>query len=105
MSIGDRHHAAQLRIPGENQAHFFDDPGCALVWLDARGEPWDDVEIWVRDPAGEHWVDARQARFRDGATTPMGYGFATAGAGGELTLEAVAARLRTLERDRRTSRR
>jgi hypothetical protein len=104
MSIGDRRHAAQLQIPGEQRARFFDDPGCALVWLDRRGEPWDDVEIWVRDPSGEHWIDARQARFHDGATTPMGYGFATAGAAGELTLEAVAERLRELERERRSSR-
>jgi hypothetical protein len=104
MSIGDRRHAAQLKLPGERKARFFDDPGCALVWLDGRGEPWNDVEIWVRDPSGEHWIDARQTRYRSGATTPMGYGFAAAGAAGELSLEAVAEQLESLERERRDSR-
>lgn len=102
MSIGDRHHAAQLRLATERKAHLFDDPGCALDWLDAHGHDLEDAEIWVRDPSGERWVDAHAARYQRGATTPMGYGFATTEARNGLTLEDVALRLRERNRERRS---
>jgi hypothetical protein len=73
-----------------------------VAWLDGRNEPLDAVEIWVRDPSGERWVDARAARYREGARTPMGYGIETAN-DGALDFDAAVERLRSEERARRRS--
>lgn len=104
MVIGDRRTAAQVRLPGERRAHLFDDLGCALLWLHEQpGDAARSAEIWVRDPEGRAWLDGRMARFAGGATTPMGYGFATAGpdAPASLALAEVWQRLEASERERR----
>ena len=108
MGISEPRHAAQIRLPGQRRAALFDDPGCALIWLDQQ--PRDrtaGAAIWVRSPDGEGWSDARSTRFVNGAKTPMDYGFvSTAGAPpGSLTLDEVWLRLERAERERRAARR
>jgi len=103
MVISQRRHAVQVRSAGERKTHAFDDLGCALLWLDAGEEAAAneaDVEIWVRDASRADWVEAREANFEDGQSTPMGYGFSSAREG--LSFEAVRARVRETERARRS---
>ncbi len=78
MVLSDRKHSAQVRFPqaeGRSRVLFFDDLGCALIWLEDK--PFRDdpkTEIWVTDWRTGVWIDARKARYLDGQVTPMEYG-------------------------------
>lgn len=97
MLVGDRRVAAQVFHDGERR--YFDDPGCMILWLEENhltlGKA--DVRGWVRDAdGGDRWLDARTARYRGGATTPMDFGFDAhandpPGATGMLAFEQVRA--------------
>jgi copper chaperone NosL len=105
MVISERRHAVQIREIGERRTHAFDDLGCALLWLDGResvSSDGEDPEIWVRNASGADWIDARNARFEEGQSTPMAYGFSSAEAGVELA--DMRARVRETERQRRSRR-
>lgn len=114
MVISERRHAAQVRMPGKHTTHAFDDLGCALLWLDEQGlgeqglgeqnhtESDLPYELWLRDPSGAQWIDGRSARFENGLSTPMAYGFGVAEAG--ISLGVVQDRVREAERRRRSDR-
>jgi len=91
----------------DGRLHFFDDLGCALLWLTARTEDGEPAshhsELWVRDAANERWIDGFAARYEGGHRTPMGYGFAaSAGPGpGSFGFEELAVRLASQESKRR----
>jgi copper chaperone NosL len=78
MVLSDRKHAAQVRVPqaeGRSRVLFFDDIGCAVVWLEdqpARDDPR--TEIWVAEWRTGDWIDARKAHYLAGQVTPMEYG-------------------------------
>jgi hypothetical protein len=78
MVLSDRLHAAQVRIhsaDGSSQVFFFDDLGCALIWL--REQPSRDdpaTELWVTDWRDGQWIDAESASYLPGQETPIGYG-------------------------------
>jgi copper chaperone NosL len=78
MVLSDRKHAAQVRVPqaeGRSRVLFFDDLGCALVWLEDK--PFRDdpkTEVWVADWRSGAWIDARKAHYLSGQVTPMEYG-------------------------------
>jgi copper chaperone NosL len=74
MIVGDKRYAGQ--IGGDGERKFFDDVGCMASWL----EKHDAGHAWVRDEDGR-WVDARTARYAEGAKTPMDFGFVPAKAG------------------------
>jgi hypothetical protein len=76
MLVGDRWHAGQ--VGGDGERHFFDDIGCMVLWMEKTGAR--PARTWVRE-RGEHWVDARSARYETGAKTPMDFGFAAAADG------------------------
>jgi len=104
MVLSDRKHAAQVRVPSaqaRSTVHFFDDLGCALVWL--QDKPFRDapgIEIWVTDWLTGDWIDARRAHYLDGQLTPMEYGLGaqTAPATGALDFAAATARIFEVER-------
>lgn len=79
MVISDRRFAVEAQ-GGPKGAHFkFDDIGCAVIWL--KDQPWGAdaaTRVWVADVTGkgERWLDARQAQYIGGRTSPMGYNFA-----------------------------
>ena len=78
MVISDPEHAVQIRAngpDGRSRVHYFDDIGCAVVWLEDK--PFRDVpgtEIWAADWRNGHWIDARKAHYLTGQITPMQYG-------------------------------
>ncbi len=78
MVLSARNYSAQIRAfegEGKTSLHFFDDIGCAVIWLDKqawRGDPR--TEIWVNDWRNGAWIDARTAYYLKSKETPMQYG-------------------------------
>ncbi len=75
MALSDRHYSVQVIHPN-GKAFFFDDIGCAILWL--RRQPWkNEARTWVNDVKTTEWIEAQKASWIYGDThTPMGYGFA-----------------------------
>lgn len=84
MLVSDPKYAAQLTTKRGDRL-YFDDPGC-LVREQARLGAVVEA-LWVRTAKGV-WVDARAARYRDGANSPMNFGFAV-DANGKFDFAAV----------------
>jgi copper chaperone NosL len=90
MVLSARNYSAQVRaFVAENKStpHFFDDIGCAVIWLEKQ--PWQKdprTEIWVNDWRNGTWIDARKAYYLKGKETPMQYGL---GAQAEPTPDAL----------------
>ena len=105
MVIGDRRFAAQVRAVDAGRLHRFDDLGCALLWLAEQGESVGGSEatprpeIWVRDAAGEEWIDGRAAGFAAGFQSPMGYGFAAVGGNTPRSIDLAEVQQRLLARE------
>jgi copper chaperone NosL len=80
MAVSDHFFSAQIRGGAEGERtdlYFFDDLGCAVIWLDKQ--LWKDdprTEIWVNDHESGDWIDASKAWYLTGKTTPMDYGLA-----------------------------
>jgi hypothetical protein len=76
--LEDRIHAAQVRFTGadgKSQLHFFDDLGCAVLWLKDHPEADGlDARIWVTDLRSGVWIDARTATFVAGQASPQHHG-------------------------------
>ncbi len=78
MIISDPRFAAEVRDP-EGKVHKFDDIGDAIHWM--IRQDWYKAgkrakEFWVADmKTGRKWLDARNAWYLPGQTTPMDYGF------------------------------
>ena len=103
MVISERRHAVQIRELGARRMHAFDDLGCALLWLDeqqllpgSEGGP----EVWAMDSTAGDWIDAREAQFEAGLTTPMAYGFGVATHG--ISLAEARVQVRETEQNRRS---
>jgi hypothetical protein len=75
MALSDPHYSAQVIAPN-GRAYYFDDIGCAILWL--QRQPWKDkARTWVNDVKTSEWIAADKANWIYGdPKTPMGYGFA-----------------------------
>ena len=75
MALSDPHYSAQVIDP-DGSAYYFDDIGCAILWL--RRQPWKNkARTWVNDVKTTDWIEAKKANWISGdPQTPMGYGFA-----------------------------
>jgi hypothetical protein len=73
MLIGDPRHAAQL-ITDDGDVLSFDDPGCALRYLDAHHPAVH--RLWFHHSIEDRWLTADHTAFVTGAATPMGSGLA-----------------------------
>jgi len=82
MVISDRRFAAEMRGGPRDEVLKFDDIGCAVIW--AKSLAWAEdpkTHIWVASSVGQAadggpiWLDARQARYLAGKSSPMGYNF------------------------------
>jgi len=70
MLVSDKAFAAQL-VTASGDRKYFDDVGCMVVFAQAAPAKL----MWVRDSQSGQWVDAKAARYKKGARTPMDYGF------------------------------
>jgi hypothetical protein len=86
MALSDPHYSAQVIDPN-GKAYFFDDIGCAILWL--QRQPWKDkARTWVNDVKTTEWIEAQKANWISGEPqTPMGYGFAATLSAVENALE------------------
>ena len=75
MALSDPHYSAQVIDPN-GRPYYFDDIGCAILWL--HRQPWKDkARTWVNDVKTTEWIEAQKASWISGdSQTPMGYGFA-----------------------------
>jgi copper chaperone NosL len=75
MALSDPHYSAQVIDPN-GRAYYFDDIGCAILWL--KRQAWrDKARTWVNDVNTTEWIEAEKANWITGdPRTPMGYGFA-----------------------------
>ena len=78
MPIGDPRYAAEIWNGETGRVRVYDDFGCAVIAASARGElDKAEVAFWVADESDPaRWLEARGARYRAGAATPMGHGYA-----------------------------
>ena len=78
MAVSDHHFSAQVRggeAGRKTKLHFFDDIGCAVLWLEEQ--PWREdsrTELWVTDYKSGAWLNAFTASYVTGNITPMDYG-------------------------------
>ncbi len=105
MVLSDRRHAAQVRVKnpnGKSQVFFFDDIGCAVIWLDAESRRDDPrAEIWVNDWRSGEWIDARAASYLIGQETPMQYSLGAQPEPAEAALNYAAAKVHIFDVERR----
>lgn len=77
MMLGDPDFAAQIVSIDDGSTYFFDDIGCAFLWLNNTGNPLDleDVKIYVRNIENKNFIDAREALFTTDRISPMSYNY------------------------------
>jgi hypothetical protein len=71
MLVGDPRHAAQL-ITADGDVLSFDDPGCALRYLEQHHPTVH--RLWFHHATAERWIPVDHVGFVVGGTTPMGSG-------------------------------
>ena len=75
MAVSDRKFATEIVDPKTKKHYYFDDIGCAVLWLEEEKIPWrDEAIIWVKDAKSGEWLDAKKAIYYDEGLTPMAYG-------------------------------
>ena len=97
MLIGEPAHAAQL-ITAEGEVLAFDDPGCALRYLEERRPTLH--RMWFHHGAEDRWLTSEDVAFTTGGTTPMGFGLVAIerGTPGAIDLAAASVRARGVSR-------
>ncbi len=73
MNIEALSYAAQITSENGN-TYFFDDIGCAILWLKKNSK--DIHTIFTQTQDTRKWIDAKKAWYSRTASSPMGYGFA-----------------------------
>lgn len=71
MLIGEPRYAAQL-ITGDGQVFSFDDPGCALQFVNEQHPQVH--RLWFHHGRDERWLAGPEVGFTVGGDTPMGFG-------------------------------
>ena len=97
MLIGEPAHAAQL-ITTEGDVLAFDDPGCALRYIDERHPAVH--RLWFHHGSADRWLTTDEVAFAVGAATPMGFGLVAIerGTPGAIDLTAASERARGVAR-------
>ncbi len=63
-------------ITKDYKTHFFDDPGCSILWMKSQNINPKDVTIWAYSMDSKKWINAKKAYYSiSDFETPMHYGF------------------------------
>lgn len=75
MFLVEKEHTAQA-ITIDNKTHFFDDPGCMVLWIEENYKTSEkEIVKWVYALDTKKWIDAQKAFYSINDKTPMNYGF------------------------------
>lgn len=63
-------------ITKDLKTHFFDDPGCSILWMEANKIDPKETVIWAYSIDSKKWINAKKAYYSiSDFQTPMHYGF------------------------------
>lgn len=75
MQVYDKIHSAQIVNPDTGERFFFDDMGCANLYLVEKNFDWKDRAIvYYTDGKNGKWIDKKDAIYATEYNTPMAYG-------------------------------
>ncbi len=75
MYLSGNNFAVQV-ITKDYKTHFFDDPGCAVLWMNSKKIEPKNAVIWAYSMDTKRWINAKKAYFSiSDFETPMHYGF------------------------------
>jgi hypothetical protein len=74
MFIVGKEHTVQV-ITKDNKTHFFDDPGCAVLWMNEQKIDLKDTTVWFYTQDTKRWKKLEDVVFSISDDTPMDYGF------------------------------
>ena len=74
MYLVGKKHTAQI-ITSDLKTHFFDDIGCAILWLKEQKLEPKTITFWVFSNDTNRYIDALKASYSFTDETPMLYGF------------------------------
>jgi len=75
MFLVKKKYTAQA-ITTDNKTHFFDDPGCLVLWIEENQKTSEkDIVKWVYTLDSKKWINAEKAFYSISDKTPMNYGF------------------------------
>lgn len=95
MYLVGKKHTAQI-ITSDIKTHFFDDIGCAILWLKEHKLDPEEVTFWIFSAEENHYIDARTAFYTVSEETPMHYGFGAYTIPKEGMIDFTQMRLRML---------
>jgi len=98
MLVSERGFAGQLHTTA-GAVHYFDDPGCLLLWSSSHAEAI--RGIWLHHLEQERWIAADDVVFVSIEPTPMGYGLGARVRGEAQGLTLEEGRHAVLEHERR----
>lgn len=75
MFIVGKKDTAQI-ITTDEKTHFFDDVGCAILWIRNNKLTTQSITFWVYTRDTHTYIDASKAFYSITDSTPMKYGFA-----------------------------
>jgi hypothetical protein len=62
-------------VTSDGKTHFFDDPGCLVLWVEENVKDDKSLVSWVYTLDTNKWVKANSAFYSINDSTPMHYGF------------------------------
>lgn len=71
--VGKKHTVQVINTKGKTL--FFDDIGCAIIWLKNQKIESSEMTIWIFSLDTQRYIDAFKAHYTLSEITPMGYGF------------------------------
>ncbi|AOO64141.1 hypothetical protein [Sulfurospirillum halorespirans] len=95
MYLVGKKHTAQI-ITNDLKTHFFDDIGCAILWLKEQKIDPETITLWVFSTEINRYIDALKASYTFTEETPMLYGFAAYENPKEGMIDFTEMRLRML---------
>lgn len=74
MSLVRTLYTAQI-ITQDSKTHFFDDIGCAILWMKEQKTELQTITFWIFSNDTNRYIDAFKAFYSSNDKTPMHYGF------------------------------